>query len=41
MYPHIHYGTRWVYDEIDEKDNKYWFFESLNNYNNIFDEWEL
>lgn len=41
MYPHIRYGTRWVYDEIDEQENAFWFYESLNNYNNFFDDWGL
>jgi hypothetical protein len=39
MYPHIKYGENWIYNEIDEYHNAYWFWESLNNYNNIFDEW--
>jgi len=41
MYPHIHQSTKWIYDEIDEQDNAYWFFEALNNYDNVFDEWGL
>lgn len=38
MYPHIKYGKRWVYDKLDEEDNAYWFWEGLNNYDNVFDE---
>lgn len=41
MYPHIYYSTKWIYDKIDEQDNAYWFFEALNNYDNVFDEWGL
>lgn len=35
MFPHL-YPKNW-----DEVDGSYWFFESLNNYNNVFDEWGL
>lgn len=41
MYPHIKYGKRWVYDKLDEEADAYWFWEGLNNYNNVFDEWGL
>ena len=42
MFPHI-IKNEWgpLYNEIEEKNNAYWFFESLNNYNNVFDEWGL
>ena len=42
MFPHT-IKTEWgpLYTEIDEQDIAYWFFESLNNYNNVFDEWGL
>ena len=42
MFPHT-IKTEWgpLYTEIDEQDIAYWFFEALNNYGNVFDEWGL
>ena len=37
MYPHIKYGRRWVYDKLDEEADAYWFWEGLNNYDNVND----
>ena len=33
MFPHL-YPKNW-----DEVDGSYWFYEALNNYDGIFDEW--
>jgi hypothetical protein len=37
MFPHLHY-PKWEYSEIDEKDDAWYFWVSLNNFDNDFDE---
>ena len=39
MFPHLYY-TQWVCENnlIDVKEDAWWFYEALNNYNNIFDD---
>lgn len=37
MYPHIRRGLKWSYNEFEEKDNAYWFWVVLSNFQNEFD----
>jgi hypothetical protein len=36
MFPHLHY-SKWEYNEIDEKDDAWYFWVTLNNFDNDFD----
>lgn len=36
MFPHLFYKN-WKYDGIDETQDRYWFWEALNNFNGLLD----
>jgi hypothetical protein len=40
MFPHLYYSSRGGlhYNEPDLRDDAWWFYEALNNFDNLFDE---
>jgi hypothetical protein len=37
MFPHLHY-SKWEYNEVDEEDDAWYFWTTLNNFDNYYDE---